>query len=79
MTILVSPGQDKFNTSPSSPDTVYSASVGVRLAKGLWRTILYWERDGGTETATKTKVAKAVPSIATALFYWLAFSNNVIL
>ena len=56
MTILVSPGQDKFNTSPSSPSTVYSASVGVRLANGLWRTILYWDKLEGTMVIMVTMV-----------------------
>ena len=65
ITILVSPGQARFNTSPSSPSTVYSARVGVRLAKGLWRTILYWEREEGTKAATKTNVTKVIPSIFT--------------
>ena len=56
MTILVSPGQDKFNTSPSSPSTVYSARVGVRLANGLWRTILYWDKLEGTMVIMVTMV-----------------------
>ena len=69
MTILVSPGQDKFNTSPSSPSTVYSARVGVRLANGLWRTILYWDKLEGTMVIMVTMVNMVI-------LYWERVEGN---
>ena len=66
ITILVSPGQDKFNTSPSFPSTVYSARVGVRLANGLWRTILYWDKLEGTMVIMVTMVTM----IIMVILYW---------